>query len=289
MIYLPLGTYGYIYMSINNVTGRKYIGQKKSRRIVEDYFGSGKILRQALTKYGSENFDVTILDIATSKEDLDEKEKKWIAKYDAVNSGEFYNISFGGRQGLTWKQAMERWTDEQWAKWKKSIHDANSHPKSDQTKEKLSKYVNDNMETFKESHKEHSIQMKEKWKNEEYRNNLLNNPNRVHVGAANGYSRPVVCAGIKYDTMKAACAVWKDPRIIRSRLKDPAYPDWYDVNKNIDYSKPCGRRAYDRIPVKIDGVVYKNIKIAAEQFGVRPILVYRRVHSSKYPNYLYEK
>ena len=73
MIYLPLGTYGYIYMSINNVTGRKYIGQKKSRRIVEDYFGSGKILRQALAKYGSENFDVTILDIATSKEDLDER------------------------------------------------------------------------------------------------------------------------------------------------------------------------------------------------------------------------
>ena len=34
-----------------------------------------------------------IFDIATSKEDLDEKERKWIAEYDAVNSGEFYNIS----------------------------------------------------------------------------------------------------------------------------------------------------------------------------------------------------
>lgn len=90
--------YGYIYITTNLINNRKYIGQKKSDYFKgTDYLGSGKILKQAVAKYGYENFKVDLLEECSSKEELDCQEKYWIKKYNAVDSPEFYNIAFGGQ------------------------------------------------------------------------------------------------------------------------------------------------------------------------------------------------
>lgn len=92
--------YGYIYLTTNLVNNKRYIGQHKGE-FTNEYLGSGKVLKQAIDKYGKENFTVILLDIAQSKEELDKLEKKYIEEYSAYYSSDFYNIHEGGSGGNT--------------------------------------------------------------------------------------------------------------------------------------------------------------------------------------------
>ena len=89
--------YGYIYETTNLINGKKYIGQKKSNIFLnENYLGSGKILNQAIKKYGKENFKVKLIEKCNSRDELNEREIYWISYYNAVNDKEYYNIGAGG-------------------------------------------------------------------------------------------------------------------------------------------------------------------------------------------------
>lgn len=86
--------YGYIYLTTNLINGTKYIGQHKGI-FDSNYLGSGKLIRRAIKKYGSENFNVLVLEYAPTKEKLNELEIDYIAKLKA--SGESnYNLAKGG-------------------------------------------------------------------------------------------------------------------------------------------------------------------------------------------------
>lgn len=112
---LPKANYiGYIYITCNTINSRKYIGKhvlkytydvyentQNGHHIDTSYLGSGKILKSAFKKYGIENFVQFIVDYAYTIEELDMKEKEWIAKFDASRSIHFYNIHKGGKGGDT--------------------------------------------------------------------------------------------------------------------------------------------------------------------------------------------
>lgn len=102
--------YGYIYLTTNLINGKMYIGQKKSDVFVESYIGSGKILKQAVSKYGAENFKVEVIRWCNSKEELDQCEIDEIAKRNAARSSDYYNIAIGGKtlvHYLTEEQRLE--------------------------------------------------------------------------------------------------------------------------------------------------------------------------------------
>ena len=90
--------YGYIYLTTNLVNGRKYWGKRQYGK-KEPYLGSGKLLKQAIKKYGKENFSKQIICDCETKEQLNNKEKHFIALTNAVYSKEYYNISYGGDGG----------------------------------------------------------------------------------------------------------------------------------------------------------------------------------------------
>lgn len=96
--------YGYIYMTVNKITGEKYIGQHKclTRNRVKEYLGSGTRFRNALRKYGKENFEKTIIEYCESLEQLNDRERFWIKQYDAQRDPRFYNIAEGGLAGNNW-------------------------------------------------------------------------------------------------------------------------------------------------------------------------------------------
>lgn len=87
--------YGYVYLTVNLINGKKYVGQHKPTT-ERNYKGSGTILAKAFKKYGKENFDSYPIDWAKTKEELNKKEIWWIDFLDAVKSREFYNVSPGG-------------------------------------------------------------------------------------------------------------------------------------------------------------------------------------------------
>lgn len=85
---------GYIYKVTNQINGKSYIG-KKHGNITETkkYFGSGIAIKEAIEKYGQENFIKEILEIVDGY-DLNERERYWIEYYNTYGNG--YNMTVGG-------------------------------------------------------------------------------------------------------------------------------------------------------------------------------------------------
>lgn len=83
----------YVYLTINLVNGRGYVGRDSTGR--RDYLGSGTFLKQAIRKYGRHNFERINLEKCRDMRHLIDREKFWIAYFDAVRSEEFYNMSEG--------------------------------------------------------------------------------------------------------------------------------------------------------------------------------------------------
>lgn len=68
--------YGYIYLTTNLVNGKIYIGRKKSSIFLSTkYLGSGRVLKQAIKKYGKINFSVLLLQECFSNTELNSAEK----------------------------------------------------------------------------------------------------------------------------------------------------------------------------------------------------------------------
>ena len=89
--------YGYIYMIINKVNDKTYIGQRKSNKFCHEdkYMGSGKLLIKAIKKYDKENFEKLLVQYVETKEEADEQEIFWIAHYRERGMAQ-YNIADGG-------------------------------------------------------------------------------------------------------------------------------------------------------------------------------------------------
>lgn len=86
----------YIYKITNNINGNGYVGLKTSTvEESESYYGSGKLIQDAIKKYGKHNFTKEILerDIA-SFELLCERERYYIQLYNTKENG--YNMTDGG-------------------------------------------------------------------------------------------------------------------------------------------------------------------------------------------------
>lgn len=86
-----------IYKIINKINGRWYIGKHNGKD--PNYMGSGKLLKQAQNKYGVKNFEKIILETVDSEQKLNEREQYWIAKTNAVNDPQSYNLAHGGEGG----------------------------------------------------------------------------------------------------------------------------------------------------------------------------------------------
>ena len=106
--------YGYIYITQNTINERLYVGQHKGK-FDKNYHGSGKIINQAIEKYGEENFITIPIEYCETRSELNEAEKKWIWFFNAVESKTFYNIAKGGEGGHT----IAGYNDEQ----KQRYHD----------------------------------------------------------------------------------------------------------------------------------------------------------------------
>lgn len=90
-----------IYKITNLINGHSYIGQsinivrrwKDHRQVAARGARNDYPLYRAISKYGIENFEFSIIE-ECSVDELDEKEKYWISYYDSYNNG--YNQTKGG-------------------------------------------------------------------------------------------------------------------------------------------------------------------------------------------------
>ena len=89
---------GYIYITTNLINGKIYIGQHKveNNEFDTNYYGSGKLLLEAIDKYGKDNFKCELIDWCNSEEELNNKEIYYIERYKSTTENNNYNISLGG-------------------------------------------------------------------------------------------------------------------------------------------------------------------------------------------------
>lgn len=88
--------YGYVYETVNNITGDIYIGRKKSKEFIKSYYGSGKNIKAQLKIYGKQNFTVRIIKKAKNKDELDLLEIKYIKKCKDMYGDKCINQAKGG-------------------------------------------------------------------------------------------------------------------------------------------------------------------------------------------------
>ena len=142
----------YIYLIVNKVNGKTYVGQRKSSKewYEDKYMGSGKVLGFAKKKYGVENFEKLLIQYCYSKEETNKAERFWIAEYRRRGKAE-YNIANGGDGGNG---------------------EANKGKKrSDETKRKLSEAHKGNHQS-EETRRKRSESLKGKPKSDEWRKKI---------------------------------------------------------------------------------------------------------------------
>ena len=99
--------YGYIYKTTDLKHNKIYIGKHRASEFSPTaYYGSGNIVRRIIADCKnnggdiSERLSVELLDIAETKAELNQKEKFYIAQYDARNPEIGYNFACGGDGGV---------------------------------------------------------------------------------------------------------------------------------------------------------------------------------------------
>jgi group I intron endonuclease len=152
-------TFGYVYLTTNLLNGKKYVG-KKYGEFNKYYYGSGKLIKNSIKKYGVENFKCEILKICETEIEINECEVFYI---NLLNPE--YNLAEGGTGGNTIKfhddnikkiiinkravSLSENWknkTKDKVIEWGKSISNSkkgksngrNGFVTSDETKHKIS-------------------------------------------------------------------------------------------------------------------------------------------------------
>ena len=88
-----------MYKITNNINGKFYVGVHKTKKVNDEYFGSGKYLNRAINKYGIKNFRKEIIEYFNDTKEMFAKEKE-IVDEEFVKRTDTYNLKIGGFGGF---------------------------------------------------------------------------------------------------------------------------------------------------------------------------------------------
>lgn len=239
--------YGFIYITTNLVNGMCYLGQKKFDRKWKAYLGSGKVFKNAIKKYGKENFSRNIIYICYSADELNQVEYDLSIFFDVVESDDWYNLVYGG--GTTAGLVMSEEVCAHLSEIRKKNHEL--HPEFG---EHHSKMMIEFYKEHPEAKEDMSERSKQLWQNPEYVKKMSqahkdywdNNDNRIQHGVI-----------IK--------ETWKDQDVRAARLSGlqewATNPEYHELRSELskqNWDKPGFREAQ----------VSRNIGAGNPMYGV---------------------
>lgn len=136
---------GVIYKTTNIVNGKIYVGKRifsKEKFIRSKYYGSGKLLKNAIVKYGIENFEREIIEEVENILLVD-REIYWIDYYKSTDMNIGYNLSKGGNCAIGRKcgplsdETKKKLRDSAINQFKKGGHPRSGKSVSNETKDKI--------------------------------------------------------------------------------------------------------------------------------------------------------
>jgi group I intron endonuclease len=99
-----------VYLITNIINEKKYIGSSRKPQIDENYYGSGKAIKDALKKYGKNNFTRDIL--WQGEGDARDIESQWLEHFNASTNPQFYNMTNDARGNGLHKEETKRTVSE---------------------------------------------------------------------------------------------------------------------------------------------------------------------------------
>jgi hypothetical protein len=88
----------YLYLITNLINNKIYIGVHKTKNMNDGYMGSGKVIRRAIAKYGSENFSKQVLEVFDNELYMFSKEAELVSD-EFLARDDVYNLRRGGSGG----------------------------------------------------------------------------------------------------------------------------------------------------------------------------------------------
>lgn len=135
------GYYFTIYQITNLINGKIYIGKNKTKNLLNDYLGSGKLLHLAYKKYGLENFEKKYLYFLTSENEMNNKEAE-IVNEDFVARNDTYNMKLGGDGSWSYiNEQRKSWTDEEKKQYAEKISNKVSKYTQSEERRELSRQI----------------------------------------------------------------------------------------------------------------------------------------------------
>lgn len=138
-------TYHYIYKVICKISGKYYIGMHSTSDLEDGYFGSGKVLKRSLNKYGKENHTFEILEYLLDRSSLKIRERELVNE-SLLKDPKCMNLRIGGNG----------WPGRGFKIGGDNCKKLNTFWKTDEGKRLRSDLL------------------KDRWKNEEYREKMIN-------------------------------------------------------------------------------------------------------------------
>lgn len=90
----------YVYKVTNKINGKWYIGKRKHNSPHEDsYMGSGKLIKEAIKKHGTDCFEKHIIEIFDNNNDAAKLEASLVTK-ESISTHMSYNMHEGGHGGF---------------------------------------------------------------------------------------------------------------------------------------------------------------------------------------------
>lgn len=143
---------GAIYMFINNVNGKRYVGKTHrdiERRKREHIDGRGsRLLKESFDKYGIENFTFEILHDGISDERLDDYEIEAIKKYNCV-APNGYNLTWGGEGEIPSDESRRKMSEAKKGRQKGEKNPFYGKKHSEETRRKLSEFAKNRSEDYR--------------------------------------------------------------------------------------------------------------------------------------------
>jgi len=269
-----------IYEIKNKINGKSYIGQHSSDEL-GTYWGSGKLIRKAIEKYGIENFERTILESCPNKNELNEREKYWIKEKDSINSG--YNLTEGGTGGDTSKfiNYSKEWAETQRIN-TKQYWDSLSE---EERKERSLKVSGEN---------NGMVGKVGYWKGKNIPREIIQKgleSRRSYEGEENpnwkgGVSKKQCKCGKDIAPNNETCSDCRD----RTGENNPFYGKTHSTETKRKLSESrMGKKPFNTRKVKIDDIIYESLSDASKKLGIGSSLIIHRIKSKndKYGEYDY--
>ena len=279
-----------IYRTTNLINQKFYVGKDTHNN--PNYYGSGKRLKLAIKKYGIENFKKEVLEVCNTLELLNEREKFWIKKLNAI--GEGYNISLGGDGGDTISNNPRR--DEI----SKKISEANKgkflgKTNSKETREKISNTLKGRFEGDKNPNygKNHTDEAKDKIRKKAL-GRVVSDETRKKISIKNKGKKGVVWT----DEMRQKLSESRKnnhpfkgkthtpetiQKIKEANSKPKSEEHKRKISETLKGNKPGNMRK-----VIVDGIEYESLSYGARQIGIPISTMKNRLKSPKFDNYKYK-